>query len=93
MAILFVSGLFAVGAFILYKFKRQGLAFLGSPGMWVGPKGHRGLGLCPDGPRPLTSQGVPSARSSPLLHAPILQMREPRLREVKRLSQGHTAEE
>ena len=51
MAILFVSGLFAVGAFILYKFKRQGLAFLGSPGMWVGPKGHRGLGLCPDGPR------------------------------------------
>ena len=47
MAILFVSGLFAVGAFILYKFKRQGLAFLGSPGMWVGPKGHRGLGLCP----------------------------------------------
>lgn len=47
VAILFVSGLFAVGAFILYKFKRQGLASLGSPGMWVGPKGHRGLGLCP----------------------------------------------
>ncbi|OWK13532.1 hypothetical protein Celaphus_00017202 [Cervus elaphus hippelaphus] len=33
VAILFVSGLFAVGAFILYKFKRQGLASLGSPGI------------------------------------------------------------
>ena len=48
VAILFVSGLFAVGAFILYKFKRQGrLASLGSQGMRAGPEGHRGLGLCP----------------------------------------------
>ena len=48
VVILFVSGLFAVGAFILYKFKRQGrLASLGSQGMWAGPEGHGGRGLCP----------------------------------------------
>lgn len=48
VAILFVSGLFAVGAFILYKFKRQGhLASLGSRGMQRGPEGHGGLGLWP----------------------------------------------
>ncbi|KAI4572168.1 hypothetical protein MJT46_005236 [Ovis ammon polii x Ovis aries] len=48
VAILFVSGLFAVGAFILYKFKRQGhLASLGSRGKQRGPEGHGGLGLWP----------------------------------------------
>lgn len=51
VAVLFVIGLFAVGAFILYKFKRQGRG--GGGGGWGGGGGRRWGAGGPGAPSPL----------------------------------------